>query len=180
MKKNLIKREEVIARMAKAYWQLLSILYPLILENKDIEIGLKEGMSKFLSWIPISLNGKKNTDFYSEKAYKQLQLGNKSNLIYEHIIPKEKYIQTPIIQSAKDGKLKSELEIKELLNKYWYIATITKDEDKILSQLGFNKKMPDDWDNQNIFARYDKANIKLYTLEECKNNFKNYLKNLLF
>ena len=175
MKKELIQREELIARMAKAYWQLLFNLYPLLLENKDIEIGLKEGMNKFLSLIPIALNGKKNTDFYSEKAYKQLQSGNKSNLIYEHIVPKEKYIQTPIIQSAKDRKLKSEQEIKNILDQFWFIATITKDEDKLLSKLGYNKKMPNDWDNKNIFARYNQANIKLYTLEECKNNFKNLL-----
>lgn len=79
---------------------------------------------------------------------------------YEHIIPKKRYIQKPIEVLAKNpseftSKLKDEL--KKRIKEYYYVALITISEDKELLKNG----MPEDWDEKNIFARYEKAGIKL-------------------
>ena len=57
---------------------------------------------------------------------------------------------------ARNGKLTVQI-VTELLSKYWKIAVITKEQDKLLSR----RKMPDGWDGKDIFARYRKANIYL-------------------
>lgn len=59
---------------------------------------------------------------------------------------------------AKEGNLEIDF-IREILEKYWKIAIITKDEDKLLT----GRSMPKDWDGNNIFARYDIAGIQLIT-----------------
>lgn len=143
--------------MAVAYHDLLVQIGPLLKSNPDVEKGLKEGLNKFLSNICISLVGKKNTNYYSVKAKAQIDKGNRHDLVYEHIVPKAKYIQNECIECEKNGSPKSVEEIEAILTKYWRIATITKDEDRLLSKLN----MPDGWDGVDIFARYDLAGIKL-------------------
>lgn len=72
------------------------------------------------------------------------------------MIPKSTYIQKPCVEMARNGKLTVQIII-ELLSKYWKIAVITKEQDKLLSRT----KMPGDWDGEDIFARYSRANIYL-------------------
>ena len=79
------------------------------------------------------------------------------------MVPKSKYIQRPCEKLAKNGMLKID-DVTDLFNKYWKIAIITKEEDKLIS----SKSMPDDWDNVCIYARYNKAGI---TLKESVTNF---------
>lgn len=156
-------RKELIVRLAKAYYNVLNVL-GLTLNEPDIEYGLKEGLNKFLSNVSIRIQGKYNiysTDYVSEKALLQLQKKDKSNLIYEHMIPKNLYIQRPCIEAAKAGKCYTLFEIENLLNKYWYIALITKEENNILNSLKLRTKMPKNWDGKNIFARYECAKISL-------------------
>lgn len=62
-----------------------------------------------------------------------------------------------VLNVKKNGSPKSVEEIEAILTIYWRIATITKDEDRLLSKLN----MPDGWDGVDIFARYDLAGIKL-------------------
>lgn len=155
-------RNEKIHRLSIAYFGLLNALGSN-LNNVDIYAGLKEGLNKFLSNVCISIYGKytvNSADFISDKALKLIQTNQIHNLVYEHMIPKDLYIQKPCLQLAQSGKLTFEY-IYNILNQYWYIALITKDEDNILNSLHLRRKMPDDWDNKNIFARYEKANISL-------------------
>ncbi|GEM_PF-1081028 len=156
---------QMLEWMAEAYYDLLVGIVPLLQKNPCIEVGLKEGLNKFLSNLCIKYRGKDETDFYSEKAKEMLDKSSKlkkrpKGLEYEHMVPKEQYIQKVCLDAAKEGKLCVD-DIKELLTKYWKIATITKEEHDALSKAGYAGKMPDDWDKIDIFARYDKAGIKL-------------------
>lgn len=147
--------------MAVAYHDLLVQIGPLMNSNPDVERGLKEGLNKFLSNVCISLVGKKNTDYYSVKAKAQLDKGDSHDLVYEHMVPKAKYIQDKCVECAKNGEIKSVEEIEAILSKYWRIATITKDEDKLLNKLN----MPDDWDGSDIQARYRDKGIDLISVK---------------
>ena len=164
--------DEAIEIMAKAYYDLLSALKPAIAKNPNVEIGLREGMSKFLSNLYIRLrceNGKYDTDYYSEDAWNHKDDGTK--LIFEHIVPKSKYIQEPCEEACKkgnfsDGTKFSEEAILKILKERWRIATITEEEDELLTSKGYSSKMPDEWKiNKDPFLRYKKAGIKLLDSE---------------
>lgn len=151
-----LNREEIIKNLAKSYFDLLSNLN---WENDLLIKGIKEGLNKFLSNAFLKSKTRKkyfNCDYFSQNALEQVKNNNFDRLIFEHMIPKNEYIQKPCEAKAKDGNLKLEF-IENLLLQYWFIATITKDEDKLLDR----NKMPEKWDNKDIFYRYTKANIVL-------------------
>lgn len=153
--------KENIEKVAKAYCKLLN---SIDWDDELIIAGLKEGLNKFLSNAFLSLNKEikyKQGDYYSSEALEKVENNDFSNLVYEHMVPKNKYIQKVCEEEAKDKKLEPEFII-ELLNKYWKIAVITKDEDDKLN----SRSMPVDWDGENIFARYEEAKLELIIKKE--------------
>ena len=163
-KKNF-HREETLDLMAKAYHDLLVEVGPLLQSNKYIESGLKEGLNKFLSNVWISCNGKERTDYISKDAEmirkKEGQESHPKGLVYEHMVPKNEYIQKVCLSAAKEGKCLSIVQIRRLLQKYWVTATITEREHEKLRECGFARKMPEPWDETDVFARYAAAKISL-------------------
>lgn len=142
--------------IANAYYCLLT---SLDWNNELLLIGLKEGLNKFLSNLFLKQGGKHkylHADFYSHKALERVKSGIYSDLVFEHMVPKQKYIQEPCIARAKTGVITAEY-ILDLLRRYWKIAIITKEEDKLL----LSRQMPKDWDGINIFYRYQVAKITL-------------------
>ena len=126
----------------------------------------------FVQKYKINLNSKKNrqylvVDYFSEEAL--LDLIEKptefttSNFSFEHMVPKGKYIFNRIKEEAKKNISDDELQklIYELVDKYYYVALITKDEHKKLSNKGYKQKMPEDWDGESIKARYQKSRINI-------------------
>ncbi|MBR3217618.1 MAG: hypothetical protein IKF69_14585, partial [Exiguobacterium sp.] len=92
-------------------------------------------------------------DFITEGAKERLINRIPSGLVYEHMVPKNIYLN-----EFRELALRNELtreRIHHLLDKYHFICIITKEEDKLLS----STKMPDDWDGNNPFYRYEKAGI---------------------
>ena len=149
----------------------LSVVYFKFLKSIDWEDdlylkGIREGRNKFLSNAYLNLCKGKHSivNYFSLEAIAVMKQypGKlpKGKLIFEHMVPKEKYIQAPsenIIRSSitDEQKLK---EITILIDKYWHLASITVEEDR---QIQNRKTMPDNWNRENIFARYDKAGIKV-------------------
>lgn len=94
------------------------------------------------------------SDYITLNAKKAIELGNVSNnLIYEHMIPKNLYIKQ-ISEITLAGQLTEEL-IYSLLIKYYFVCTVTKEEDDKLPSI----KMADDWDGINPFYRYEAVGI---------------------
>ncbi len=85
-----------------------------------------------------------------------LKTNTVTGLEYEHLIPKKKYIQDICEQKAKDGTLTEDF-IRSLLDRYLWTATVTSQEHKLLSR----RIMPFNWDQENINARYEVADITL-------------------
>ena len=79
------------------------------------------------------------------------------------MVPKGKYIFNRIKEESKKNISDDELQklIYELVDKYYYVALITRDENKKLSNKGYKQKMPEDWDWDSIEARYEKVWIKI-------------------
>lgn len=125
----------------------------------------------FVQNFNIKLNSKKRrqylvVDYFSEKALDLIDSEiefNTSNFSFEHMVPKGKYIFNRIKEEAKKNISDDELQklIYKLIDKYYYVALITRDENKKLSNKGYIKKMPEDWDWKSIEARYQKAGINI-------------------
>ena len=119
----------------------------------------------------IKLNSKENrqylvVDYFSEKALSLIDSETKfntSNFSFEHMVPKGKYIFNRIKEEAKNNNSDDELQklIYKLIDKYYYVALITRDENKKLSNKGYKQKMPEAWDWESIEARYEKAGINI-------------------
>lgn len=94
------------------------------------------------------------SDFISLQAIKAVEEGNiTGNLKYEHMIPKNIYIKA-FPERTLNGKITEEF-IHDILDKYYYVCTVTKEEDSLLHA----SKMDEDWDKVNPFLRYERAGI---------------------
>lgn len=81
----------------------------------------------------------------------------KNKITYEHPIP-SKVVFNLIL------KAKSEIEIIDILKKTDYIVILSHYEDEKLRAKGLISSMPEGWSyGDNVFARYEKANIKVLT-----------------
>ena len=81
----------------------------------------------------------------------------KNKITYEHPIP-SKVVFDLIL------KAKSEIEIIDILKKTDYIVILSHYEDEKLRIKGLISSMPEGWNyGDNIFARYEKANIEVLT-----------------
>jgi hypothetical protein len=149
-------------QIAKSYFKLLS---SLDWEDDILITGLREGLTKFLSNAFLKSNGVNKYyqgDFYTHSALDLIEKGITSGLVYEHMVPKSRYIQKPCEERAQKKSLNEDYVI-ELLNRYWKIAIVTKEEDKKLTRT----KMPDDWDEADIRIRYKNARIDLVPREKA-------------
>jgi hypothetical protein len=148
--------DDLRAKVTKSYFKLLS---GIDWSDELLVAGIKEGLNKFLSNAVLSATkGSKylKGDYVSSGAKKQIDSGDLTGLVFEHMVPKQRYIQELCVERAKAGSL-SETFVDDLLKKYWSIAIITREEAKRLHPT----RMPDDWNHDSIFARYAAANIDL-------------------
>lgn len=125
----------------------------------------------FVQKYKINLNSKDNrqylvVDYFSKKALDLIKSETKfttSNFSFEHMVPKGKYIFNRIKEKAKENISDDELQklIYKLVDKYYYVALITRYEHEKLSNQGYKVKMPEDWNEKSVIARYKKSEIKI-------------------
>lgn len=148
--------KQLCKELAEAYYTFLTTVYSA--ESKEQRIylnGINHSDCKghFLSNAYLSMYGKYVDSvewvYHSLDAKKIIDSGQKKGIVFEHIVPKQKYIQDLCEQRAINGELTVDF-IYDLLCKYWFIALITSAEDKNL----LANKMPDGWDGKDIFLRY--------------------------
>ena len=146
-----------IEHLARAYFKLLSSVYwndPLLVD------GLREGLNKFLSNAYLASYPGRNkyhkTHLASPAALQRLEQGLTTGLVCEHLVPKRRYIQAPCESRARTGELQLAF-IVDRLHRFWHLATITTDEDRLLSRV----RMPENWDGNNALARYEEAGLTL-------------------
>lgn len=88
---------------------------------------------------------------------------NKSLVVKEHVIPLN--IIVSFLSKIPINEL-STLKVKEILDSLLIYATITKEEDSKLNEVGLRNKMPDEYKTieelkANAFERYKTAKIEL-------------------
>ncbi|MGN5650935.1 hypothetical protein [Bacillus sp. Brlt_9] len=159
----IMPRSQLIKTLSEKYYIFLQ---SVPFEDELFMKGIGEGKRKFLANLHIYLTtkdlpkGKKEkryaTDYVTPAALDILKRGSTKGLVYEHLVPKSKYIQDVCEEKAKRGELTVDF-VYEVLNLYLWTATVTEDEDSKLS----TRTMPDDWDETNIKFRYDKSDLEL-------------------
>ncbi len=92
--------------------------------------------------------------FISRDALSSIKKKSNISLIKDHIVPIK--VIHGILQTDIN---RSEENIERLLKKYYRIGVITKEEDHKLNNLQLKSKMPDDWDGNDVYARYKRADI---------------------
>jgi len=113
-------------------------------------------------------SGKDKAHYMSKNIQKQLNAGKLDGLVLEHGVPVS-FMNDRVLKL----KNKTHEEIAKIIRKWTVLSVITKKEHDKLKDKGLYKKMPDDWDGINKFARYEKVKIEL-----VKNRYKE-LKKLL-
>ena len=99
----------------------------------------------------------------SEKAYSFYKSNPNAHFCNEHMVPKAMYIIEPLINKALNNKGLSKQDVYDIVEKYWFIAFITDDENK---RLPTRTKMPNGWNGQDVFARYCNTGIKLLDFDD--------------
>ena len=151
-------KADVLAAIAEAYVMFLS---GIRWEHHLVVRGAREGLNKFVSNAYLaSFTGRRKhelTQLISVAAYDRLQAGNSKDLVFEHLVPKQRVFQEPCERMARERKLTEEY-VLGLLRRYWVAATVTGDEDKRLAR----RSMPQDWDRLDVMARYSAAGVGLF------------------
>jgi hypothetical protein len=102
----LAKESEILDEMAKAYYKLLK---SIDWNDECFVKGIKEGLNKFLSNYFLYKVGQEKfinekyfcSHYFSKAAKEKLQKKDISDLVFEHMVPKEEYIQKPCKKAAK-------------------------------------------------------------------------------
>lgn len=102
-----------------------------------------------------STNKYSMADYISAEAKEWIVTGKplSNALRFDHMVPKNIFFND-FIQKIKKGTLTKEY-VYHILFQYYFICTVTTEEDARLQ----TANMPNDWDNQNPFARYEKEKI---------------------
>lgn len=155
-------REEYIRHLSKNLFEILMLkrditddfLRKYYLSSKGIGDDLYFLTESYFRQKGIFRGKHSMSDYITPNAKKAIESGNVSkNLIYEHMIPKNLYIKQ-ISEVTLAGKL-TETFIYDLLIKYYFVCTVTKEEDNKLPSI----KMDDNWDGINPFYRYELSDI---------------------
>jgi hypothetical protein len=125
--------------------------------NSSLHYGTKHAVLSEATWVWTEFEGKYHgCEYWSEAAWK-LQDQQKM-LVHEHAVPKSIVIQRLLELSNPTADL-----VNQLLVSYCKGAVLTREEDARLNGLGLRSRMPDDWDEQDVWARYAIAGILLRT-----------------
>jgi hypothetical protein len=142
--------------MANAYCRFLAAFPwsdPLAIK------GGRESINKFLSNVYLaSFPGCRKhqlTQFITRSALAAVRENRLKELVFEHVVPKQKFIQGPCEAKARAQAL-TPADVLALMKRYWLLATVTRSEEKRLT-----RDMPPGWDGVSLFARYEAAELPL-------------------
>ncbi len=92
--------------------------------------------------------------FISEQAELVIENGAGENLIKEHVVP-VKVLRT-LMEEIQEPTISN---IEQFLLRYYRLGVLTASDDRLLKEAGLNSSMPKNWDGNDVFARYNFAEI---------------------
>lgn len=160
-KVNIFSRTEFIGFLSQHFEQVINLKLQISDQRLSQYQLSPKALGDDLYFLTESFHRKNNiyngkysmADFITPKALHILQKRERVRLIFEHMVPKNLYLNM-LVEKARKGNLKY-TEIYNVLMKYYYTCTVTKEEDNLLP----STKMQDGWDWHNPFFRYQLAGI---------------------
>ncbi len=73
----------------------------------------------------------------------------------EHVVP-----QMEIVNMLMDMEPLIKNEVENILQKYFKVLLVTKEEHEKLNSSGLRSKMPEDWNKKDVWARYKEVGIE--------------------
>jgi len=127
-----------------------------VLANSKEHIRHGDPKRMYSQYIRYALDEIADINFCTSEQAKGLK---RKEVIYEHVVPHS--IVMDKLLALND--LRNE-KIFKVIEKFYIVCAITKEEDKRLSAAGFRSKMPDGWnaDTDSVYARYNAVGIVVY------------------
>ena len=122
--------------------------------SAPLSYGSKFAVIADILWCWSEFEGKINGCIHWSKAAKSVT--DHEKLRHEHVVPK-KHIIDLLMKVSKP----SEDYIFALMTKHCIGAVVTLDEDKRLTDLGYRSSMPENWNGEDVWARYKEARIEI-------------------
>lgn len=123
--------------------------------SSEVSYGTKYAVVHEITWIWSEFNGKhQGCKYWSEKAINS-GLTNKE-LIHEHIVPRK-----VMISALMNMENPTPDKIFNYLKKYCIGVVVTKEEDIRLNKAGLRSKMPNSWNEDDPWERYNLVGIKV-------------------
>lgn len=118
----------------------------------DLHYGTKFCVLSEATWVWSEFYGKhKGCPWRSKKA---MNIEDLRTLIHEHAVPKKE-----LIEKLFELKSPSPRKVFNLMEKFCIGVLITKEEDRNLREAKLTNKMPECWDGNNVWARYEQVGI---------------------
>lgn len=129
------------------------------ISNSKAHIEAGDPPRIYSQYIRYALNQFDHLNFYTSSEAKDLE---RKYVIYEHVIP-HNIVMTKLL--ALDSL--TDENIMFVLNKFYFICKITKEEDSRLNAARLRRNMPAEWNDENgsIFARYEHDNVGIFILK---------------
>nr|CAA6830691.1 MAG: Unknown protein [uncultured Thiotrichaceae bacterium] len=127
--------------------------------DMDLSYGTRFCVASEILWVWSEFYGKhKGCKYWSEEALRiwPTQEPSVKGLVHEHLIPRKVLIHKLFNEVERDQH-----KIYEFLEKFCIGVVVTKAEDQALNDAGLNSKMPDDWNNQDPWARYTEIGLSV-------------------
>lgn len=123
--------------------------------NSNLHYGTKHAVLLEATWVWTEFEGKYDgCEHWSEAAW--AVRGQPEMLIHEHLMPKKLVIERLLRLASPTPS-----SVQQLMESYCKGVVITRDEDTRLNKLGLRSKMPKDWNEKDVWARYTAAQIVL-------------------
>jgi hypothetical protein len=132
--------------------QKLECIKKVIL-NAQEHIRANDPARIYSQYIRYALDEFARVNFFTSEKAKGLK---RKDVIHEHVVP-----HLIVMNKLLTLKQLTTDNIMSVIQKYYVICAITKDEDKLLTASDLRSKMPDGWneDSDSIFARYEVVGI---------------------
>ena len=129
-----------------------------VILNSQEHIKAGDPTRVYSQYVRYALDEVKGLNFCTSKEAKGLK---RKEVTHEHVIPHSIVMNKLLSLDSLTNE-----NIMSILQKYYVICAVTKEEDKRLNAAGLKSKMPDGWDetNDNVFARYESVGILICEL----------------
>ncbi|QMV44263.1 hypothetical protein [Cohnella cholangitidis] len=135
-----------------------------ILQSESLSIGAKHAVVFEVTWLWTEAEGKyTGCKFWSKQALEHIDKpqGVKSKILrHDHVVPRNY-----IVKRLLFGELMSRQEVYKFLNDNLIGCIVTKEEDDLLNENGYQREMPKGWSfGGDVWARYKATDIEIHQI----------------